>query len=215
MGGMERTICAIPHRLIIKQCRRRRSSRQFNLRNGPSSRKHLHILLNAHASTLLGVFKKLQDKPRKISKTTMTAARSSTSTDIDKIRTIIQVIVADELMSFEERILKKMTDLVHKISKMAAQRPTATADPTVNRLEPAAPPPTTPATCDTIISSQVLVVGDSIMFALSKFGLQKLCNKTVTIQSNGGAMPSTLIIPPSRHPATPSTLSIPPSRHPL
>ena len=40
------------------------------------------------------------------------------------------------------------------------------------------------------------MVGDSIMYALSKLGLQKLCNKTVTIQSNGGATPLTLTIPP-------------------
>ena len=118
--------------------------------------------------------------------------------------------MADELMSFEERILTKMADLVQQIPacrctpKMAARPPTTTttADPTVHRLEPAAPPPTTPATSDTTISSQVLVVGDSIMYASSKFGLQKLCNKTVTIQSNGGATPPTLTIPPISATAT-------------
>ena len=134
---------------------------------------------------------------------TRKTAEIDIDTDVHRLKTTIQTVLADELAILEERMLTKFTAILRENDRPCrCQLQEAGSGAT-----PAQPPPAVHTPRDQAAatnngasghsgSSEVLVLGDSITYALSTNGLSKLCNdRSIAIQSTSGAVPATLATP--------------------
>ena len=140
---------------------------------------------------------------------TRKTAEIDIDTDIHRLKAMIQTVLADELAVLEERMLTKCTAILRENDRpirWQLQEAGSGATP-AERPPPPPPPPAVHTRRDQAAatnngasghsgSSKVLVLVDSITYALSTNGLSKLCNdRSIAIQSTSGAVPATLETP--------------------
>ena len=137
----------------------------------------------------------------------MTKTRKTAEIDIDndvhRLKTMLQTVLADELEIIEERMMTKFAALLREhgrpcrcqLQEAGSGATQAQPPPAVYTRGNQAPAENKGASGNTG-ASELLVLGDSITFALSTNGLSKLCqDKSVAIQSTSGAVPATLVTP--------------------